>query len=48
MAKGNIDKNEPYFTEYSLIFMLKNAEERPEKEGWIDADVVEKELGIRN
>ena len=31
---------------YALLLKLQKAEERAEAEGWIDADELEKELGV--
>ena len=31
---------------YLFYFKLQSAEERAQKEGWIDADDLEKELGV--
>lgn len=41
-----IDKLDRYWTAYTFITKLKKAEERANKEGWISADDVEKELEL--
>ena len=32
---------------YTLFLQLQNAEKKAEEEGWIDADELEKELGVK-
>lgn len=39
------DESNCYRAAYTLFFKLQKAEERASKEGWIDADDLEKELG---
>ena len=41
-----IDELDRYRAAYTLFSNLKKAEERAEREGWIDADDLEKELGV--
>jgi len=43
---AEIDELDRYRAAYTLISKLKKAEERADKEGWISADDVEKELGV--
>jgi hypothetical protein len=41
-----IDELDRFKAAYTLFSNLKKAEERAEKEGWLEADDVEKELGV--
>lgn len=41
-----IDELDCYRAAYTLFSKLQKAEERASKEGWIDADDLEKELGV--
>jgi hypothetical protein len=41
-----IDELDRIKAAYTLFSNLKNAEERAEKEGWVDAEELEKELGV--
>ena len=43
---AEIDELDRYRAAYTLISNLRKAEERADKEGWISADDVEKELGV--
>lgn len=43
---AEIDELDRYRAAYTLFSKLKNAEERANREGWISADDLEKELGI--
>jgi len=43
-----IDELDRYRAAYTLFSKLQKAEERAAKEGWIDADDLEKELGVIN
>lgn len=45
LTMAEIDELDRYRAAYTLISKLKKAEERADKEGWISADDVEKELG---
>lgn len=44
---AEIDELDRYRAAYTLLSKLQNAEERASKEGWIDADDLEKELGVK-
>lgn len=46
LTMAEIDELDRYRVAYTLFSNLKKAEERAEKEGWIDADDLEKELGV--
>lgn len=46
LTMDEIDELDRYRAAYSLFSTLKRAEERAEREGWIDADDLEKELGV--
>ena len=41
-----IDELDRYKAAYTLFSKLQKAEERADKEGWIEADDLEKELGV--
>ena len=43
---AEIDELDRYRAAYSLVSKLMYAEERAEREGWIDSDNLEKELGV--
>ena len=45
---AEIDELDRYKAAYTLFSKLQKAEERAEKEGWIDAGDLEKELGVIN
>lgn len=46
LTMAEIDELDHYRTAYTLLSKLKKAEERADKEGWLSADDVEKELGV--
>ena len=46
LTMAEIDELDRYRAAYTLFSKLKNAEERANKEGWISADDLEKELGV--
>ena len=46
LTMAEIDELDRYRAAYTLFAKLRKAEERAEKEGWIDADDLEKELGV--
>lgn len=46
LTMAEIDELDRYRAAYTLFSKLKNAEERANREGWISADDLEKELGI--
>jgi hypothetical protein len=48
LTMAEIDELDRYRTAYTLFSKLQKAEERASKEGWIDADDLEKELGVSN
>jgi hypothetical protein len=45
LSMEEIDELDRIKAFYTLFSNLKNAEERAEKEGWVDAEELEKELG---
>lgn len=45
LTMKEIDELDKYRAAYTLFSKLKKAEERADKEGWIAADELEKELG---
>lgn len=45
LTMAEIDELDRYRAAYTLFSKLQKAEERAAKEGWIDADDLEKELG---
>ena len=45
LTMAEIDELDCYRAAYTLVSKLRKAEERADKEGWISADDVEKELG---
>jgi hypothetical protein len=46
LSMEEIDELDRIKAAYTLFSNLKNAEERAEKEGWVDAEELEKELGV--
>ena len=46
LTMAEIDDLDRYKAAYILLSNLRKAEEQAEKEGWIDADALEKELGV--
>ena len=46
LTMAEIDELDRYRAAYTLMSMLRKAEERADKEGWISADEAEKELGV--
>ena len=46
LTMAEIDELDRYRAAYTLFSKLKKAEERGDKEGWVLADDVEKELGV--
>lgn len=46
LTMAEIDELDRYKTAYTLFSKLQKAEERASEEGWIDADDLEKELGV--
>lgn len=46
LTMAEIDELDRYRAAYTLISKLKKADERADKEGWISADDVEKELEV--
>jgi len=48
LTMAEIDELDRYRAAYTLFSKLQKAEERAAKEGWIDADDLEKELGVIN
>ena len=45
LTMAEIDELDRYRAAYTLFSKLKKAEERADKEGWISADELERELG---
>ncbi len=46
LTMREIDELDSLKAAYALFSKLRNAEERAAKEGWIDAEPLEKELGV--
>lgn len=46
LTMAEIDELDRYRAAHTLFAKLQKAEERAEREGWIDATVLEKELGV--
>ena len=46
LTMEEIDELDRCKAAYTLLLKLQKAEERAEAEGWIDADELEKELGV--
>ena len=46
LTMAEIDELDRCRAAYTLFAKLRKTEERAEKEGWIDADDLEKELGV--
>lgn len=46
LTMSEIDELDRYRAAYTLFSRLKKAEERADKEGWISAEELEKELGV--
>lgn len=46
LTMAEIDELDRYRAAYTLFSKLKATEERADKEGWVSADDVEKELGV--
>ena len=46
LTMAEIDELDQYKAAYNLLSNLQKAGEQAEKEGWIDADNLEKELGV--
>lgn len=46
LTMAEIDELDRYREAYTLFSKLQKAEERAAKEGWIDADDLERELGV--
>ncbi|MGN0396119.1 MAG: prevent-host-death protein [Coprococcus sp.] len=46
LTMAEIDELDRCRAAYTLFSKLKNAEERADREGWISADDLEKELGV--
>ena len=46
LTMAEIDELDRYRAAYTLFSKLQNVEDRANKEGWIDADDLEKELGV--
>ncbi|MDE6760838.1 MAG: prevent-host-death protein [Lachnospiraceae bacterium] len=46
LTMAEIDELDHYRAAYTLFSKLKKVEERADKEGWVSADDVEKELGV--
>jgi hypothetical protein len=46
LTMAEIDELDRYRAAYTLFSKLQKAEERASREGWIDAEDLEKELGV--
>ncbi|MCM1101796.1 MAG: prevent-host-death protein [Clostridium sp.] len=46
LTMSEIDELDRYRAAYTLFSKLKKAEERADKDGWISADDLERELGV--
>ena len=46
LTMAEIDELDRYRAAYTLVSKLRKAEERADKEGWVSADDVEKELRV--
>lgn len=46
LTMAEIDELDRYRAAYTLLSKLRKAEARADKEGWMSADDVEKELGV--
>ena len=46
LTMAEIDELDRYRAAYTLFSKLQKAEDRAAKEGWIDADDLERELGV--
>ena len=46
LTMAEIDELDRYRAAYALLSNLQKAEQRAEQEGWIDAEELEKELGV--
>ncbi|MBQ8118932.1 MAG: prevent-host-death protein [Lachnospiraceae bacterium] len=46
LTMAEIDELDRYRAAYTLFSKLQEAEERAAREGWIDADDLERELGV--
>ena len=46
LTMSEIDELDRYRAAYTLFLKLKKAEKRADKEGWISAEELEKELGV--
>lgn len=46
LTMAEIDELDRYRAAYTLFSKLKSTEERADREGWISADDLEKELGV--
>ncbi len=46
LTMDEVDELDRIKAAYLLLSKLQNAEEKADKEGWVDADALEKELGV--
>ena len=46
LTMAEVDELDRYRAAHALLLNLQKAEKRAEEEGWIDADELEKELGV--
>ena len=46
LTMAEIDELDRYRTAYTLFSKLQKAEDRAAREGWVDADDLERELGV--
>lgn len=46
LTMDEVDELDRIKAAYLLLSQLQNAEKKADKEGWVDADALEKELGV--
>lgn len=46
LTMDEVDELDRIKAAYQLLSKLQNAEKKADKEGWVDADALEKELGV--
>lgn len=48
LTMDEVDELDRIKVAYLLLSKLQNAEKKADKEGWVDADALEKELGVNS
>ncbi len=48
LTMDEVDELDRIKAAYLLLSKLQNAEKKADKEGWVDADALEKELGVNS